>query len=64
MAQTGSGIGSSGSFWNGTASDFPTVPWAIEDFHGPDVCGTEDGNIQVSGTQQHSDRSIVCQNSD
>ena len=47
MAQTGSGFGSSGSFWNGTASDFPVVPWVIEDFHGPEVCGTEDGNINV-----------------
>ena len=48
MAQPGSGFGSSGSFWNGTASDFPAVPWVIEDFHGADVCGTEDGNIHVS----------------
>ena len=47
MAQTGSGIGSSGSFWNGTASEFPAVPWVIEDFHGAEVCGTEDGNIHV-----------------
>ena len=48
MAQPGSGFGSSGSYWNGTASDFPAVPWVIEDFHGADVCGTEDGNIHVS----------------
>lgn len=47
MAQTGSGVGSAGSLWDGTASDFPGVPWVIDDFHGPDVCGTSDGNIQV-----------------
>lgn len=46
MAQSGDGIGSGGTPWNGTASDFPGVPFVIDDFHGPE-CGTFDGNIQV-----------------
>ncbi len=38
---------SAASSWKGTASELPGVPWIIDDFHSPDVCFAEDGNIHV-----------------
>ena len=45
MTGGGSGVGSNGSYFDGDKEDFPGVPFSAWDFHGRDVCYTNDLNI-------------------
>ena len=45
MTYPESGTGTAGSPYDGANSDYPGVPYTIENFHGSDVCHSHDGNI-------------------